>query len=504
MFLFEIFLNETKIFIREIYNFYFVKIYFNNINIYNPFEKFKKKKILVDLVYQNKKYQFYNLILSKYITKITGLELVALIKTGDIETMKDCYKYNIKNFCYFQNTSLKERLENYLHSYINYKKITSVKKLLKLNENKITIGKIIYDNAIKIFNVGSIDEICKKFSRFFITSYAANFSSIKIFSSKNFSFFIQSEKHWIPANILFQNALLYKTKVLCRIGNENNLSLRLYDKFANNFSNKAKITKSLYKKIYKKRNLKDKIHKICLPLLKKRFDNNLTIYQKNKKLYFCKKYNLNPDNQIVCIYSNNLTDGIYSNSWSIFKDNLTWLLNTIKIAKKKKDINWIIKPHPMDSIKKNIRTSEEYILKEIKYSDNMIFLKEGNKDSKYIHNIINVGISAHGSVSMELPSIGIPCIIAGDALCSGFNFTIEPKNRSEYENTINNINTFKKLSVEKIHKARIFYYLYNFLIRFSLNKNPKSFDINFYNAIKYQIKNNLRHTVNLTQLKYFE
>ena len=411
--------------------------------------------------------------------------------------MKYCYKHNIRNFCYLLNSSLRERFNNYLHSYVYYKKTTSVDKLLKLNEKKITIGKIIYDHAIKIFNVGSIDQICKRFSRIFILSYAANLSAIRIFSSKNFSFFIQSEKHWVPANILFQNALLYKTKVLCRIGNENNLSLRLYNNFNSNFSNRSKISKSLYKKIYNKKKLKKNINRLCLPLLKERFNNNLNIFQKNKKKYFCKKYKLNPLNPIICIYSNNLTDGIYSNSWSIYNDNLTWLINTINIAKNKKNINWVIKAHPMDDIKRNIRTTEEYVSNEIKYFNHIIFLRGDNKDSKYLHNILDAGISAHGSVAMELPSIGIPCLIAGDSFCSGFNFTIEPKNKSEYKHTINNINTFKKLSVEKIYKARVFYYLYNLLIRFNLNKNLKFFDLNFYNAIKYQIKNNFRHPVNL-------
>ena len=68
--------------------------------------------------------------------------------------------------------------------------------------------------------------------------------------------------------------------------------------------------------------------------------------KKNKsrfKSFFCDFYKLDSKKPIVCIFSNNIIDGIFSNEWSIFKDNMTWLKSLIKEIKLIDDVNWLIK-----------------------------------------------------------------------------------------------------------------------------------------------------------------
>jgi len=459
---------------------------------------------LIDLIYQNTKYQYLNLQISQSLKQINkDFTLVGMVQLGDIKSISKCINNNIEKIFFFHNNlTLFTRYHIYLNSLLELKKINTIKKLLNYKKNYISLGKIIYDQAIKLFNVGSIKTINKNFFSILVKALLAENSSNKIFSSKKILFLVQAEKHWIPANIIFQNALKYKTNVLCRIGDEKSFSTRLYNDFSKNFQNKAKISNKLFNYVYKKINSK-KINYLTNKLLKVRFNRNLLCNQKKIKNKFCKEFNISPKKPLVCIYSNNLTDGIYSNSWQIFQDNLTWLLNTLNICIKKTKINWIIKAHPLDNKKTNIRTTQEYIVDIVKKSKNIIFLDHDNSNSKILHNIIDVGITAHGSVSVELPSIGIPCIIAGESFSSGHGFNIEPRNMAEYFQKLKNIEKLKKLNKSKIYKARVFYFIYNYLIKFKFAKNNLYLNREFLKSLKNQIYNKFRHPINEKYKKFF-
>ena len=99
---------------------------------------------------------------------------------------------------------------------------------------------------------------------------------------------------------------------------------------------------------------------------------------------------------------------------------MTWLKSLIKEIKLIEDVNWLIKSHPSEKVnRKMIRTLDVINSLEYNKKNNIIFVDDNSKFKDQIHQIINVAISAHGSVAMEYPAIGVPCVIAGDAFCSG-------------------------------------------------------------------------------------
>ena len=453
-------------------------------------------------MYRNTEYQILNLQISKFLSFITGKQILILIDKFDFKSKLLAKSYNLDNFIYFNENNIIQRYRIYKIARLRFNNNDNINKLLKLKENKISIGKIIYDHIIRNMNIGSLNgKINKKYFLYFYNAYLSNYLSKKIFEKNKIDYFIQSEKHWIPANIIFQNALLKKIKIFCRLGDKRNISIRLYDNFEENFLNKAKISKKFFEKFSRNKKNQKEINFICKKFQKKRFGNNLKIFDEVKKKILCKSLNFDHKNRLVCIFSNNLTDGIFSNKWALYKDNFTWLIQTIETIKKIKNVNWIIKGHPIDIKKNNILTTQEVISELIKKEKNIKFLDHKNKQNKILHNSIDVAISAHGSVAVEYPSIGVPCIIAGDAFCSGKGFTIEPKTTSHYVNLLNNIGKIKKLDKYSISKAKVFYYIYNYKMRvkFNLMKNNfdlKNFDLtknDFYNSFKNQISKNLRH-----------
>ena len=72
----------------------------------------------------------------------------------------------------------------------------------------------------------------------------------------------------------------------------------------------------------------------------------------------CNEFDWDTNKPIVVIFSSDLTDGVFKFNWKIFRDNLTGLKETLNIIKEIKHINWLVKPHPSDTMN-NVVTSTE-------------------------------------------------------------------------------------------------------------------------------------------------
>ena len=65
----------------------------------------------------------------------------------------------------------------------------------------------------------------------------------------------------------------------------------------------------------------------------------------------CKRLGWKTNDPIAVIFATDLTDGVFSSStWTVFRDRLTWLRETLYEIKKITNVNWLVKPHPNDEI----------------------------------------------------------------------------------------------------------------------------------------------------------
>ena len=89
----------------------------------------------------------------------------------------------------------------------------------------------------------------------------------------------------------------------------------------------------------------------------------------NKKNYskndICKIFNWDVNKPIVLVFSHSLIDGNRSCGSRVFKDNLTWLRETLLGIKNIDKFNWMIKPHPMDWYYEFSKTTTENEYKKI-------------------------------------------------------------------------------------------------------------------------------------------
>jgi hypothetical protein len=256
-------------------------------------------------------------------------------------------------------------------------------------------------------------------------------------------------------------------------------------------------------------------------LKEKKYEKKEKITVTKKEL--CNKLGWDQNKPIVAILASDLTDGVFSNSWSLFKDRLTWIRKTLLEVKNIKNVNWLLKPHPNDERNKLVTdVISEY--KKICSNDKHILPFPNNVSvasiPKFAHSIITMG----GSASYEYPTFGIPAFQVSESNCSGRGFTIDPGSKREYFDLLHKIEKINKLNKDQIDQAKIYSFIYSELARINVNLiapfelesfNDKTFWLEMiklvdnYNEeedllkkmMKIQEKNNDRHTLNYNLLK---
>ena len=257
------FINDTKnivklyFFVKSKKNLSFKRFIKSNTKVFKNFKSNKKKNlILVDAIMAHPGYICTQLIISKFLQKITGGELVILNRKNNALIRSVGTSYNIQNFLHLEKDSFMTRLINFiklLSSLINISKLDTVKKI---RLNNVKIGEIAYDHYVRYTGDVYIKTINFKFIYFFFEAIEYNKIISNIFNKNNYKGIVLSETQFIPSAIVFQNALSKKIKVYARYGGPKKIGIRVYDNLKQIYTWKQKFDLKDFNNI--KKNLKQK------------------------------------------------------------------------------------------------------------------------------------------------------------------------------------------------------------------------------------------------------
>ena len=138
-----------------------------------------------------------------------------------------------------------------------------------------------------------------------------------------------------------------------------------------------------------------------------------------------------------------------------------------------KNVNWLIREHPSE-IRFNTKTNFTKIIKDIETKHSHIRLSPKNINPASLKSITDIALTSHGSVGLEYPSFGIPCIVSEKSFYTHCKFSTRPSNISEYKDLLKNINKVNKLNKKNIELAKIFLFIYLILarVRNSIAEHP--------------------------------
>jgi hypothetical protein len=514
---------------------------------YSFWKKSIKKKdgqdnILITSLLDVKSYCVGEATIGKSLSKILNKNSVALIKEHDFKAEILINSYDVDKIYYLPNGNFLSRFKFLFKSIELIKDLKTTDDLISLKYENIDIGIAVYDHYIRFTGKGSEDLINYKMVCFLSKSLLIQDFLNHLFKLNYFKEVIQAETQFIPAQIVFQNALINKCKVFSRIGLDNEISVMIFDDFKNRYKDRYCYSKDLVNSTYNNynNNISNKIEHLMTERFKgnaayssmHNVEENMTHKNKNidnldynyNKNSLCEKLNWDINKPIVVLFASDLTDGVFKCNWKIFKDNLTGIRETINIIKEIKDINWLIKPHPNDIKLKIITTTEKEVLNlSSEYEHLKLFPK--NFGNGPLPKIISAAVSMSGSAGFEYPALGVPSIISTGTIYTGYGFTYEGNTINEFKKILKNADKLTPLSIEQITKAKTFIYIHEFLTKVVSSLIPeKKVDLShkhinywenleklidgynfdedsFYQNLKIQLEKNDLHTINYNFLQ---
>jgi hypothetical protein len=529
---------------KFIRNFFFKETYlFKNENINKYLKKNKKlnkryqikndKNILIDLTLNSHPlYAISNCYMGMELAKLNKLNIVGNVIKNDYLTYFIAKSFGIKNFIFIDEGSFFNRLSYFIKSLKLIPENKIAKKIVSITLDKIEIGKASYEHAIRNYKYSPLRK--NNFLLYLALSKSLRSLDLskKIFNKYQFKYYILSELQFIPNRIFFQRALLMKIPVYSKIGNDQ-VGATLYKSFSKKNLSRDTVSKEssnfIKKKLFQKKNLIEKFHKNQLVknaigsevYFKKHIKSEISKIIKNKNELY-KQFGFDIKKPIVLILPHVMIDNVLNFSSSIFLSPMFWYIETLKIIKIIKDVNWLIKPHPSEP-KYDTELTSKNLFKNYVGDENHVKFWSKDVLVSNIDKYINSVITCLGSSGYQYPSLGIPSITTAESKYSHFNCSISPKNKKEYFKILINIKKLSKLDYKTKLSAKIFWFVNEKIIRVkntsiptfddtkqfnqsifwnimqkSVNKRNKNI---FNEMLKIQDKNQNRHTINFKELQ---
>jgi hypothetical protein len=517
-------------------NYYFRKFTKLNNKIWhnNKINKKLTNNILLTSFVHTPEDTISNTLISKYLERnYKNAVITGLLDKPNIQAEITMRSFGVKNFIYLQKPNIIEHLKLFIKSFLLLNEINSIESFLKFKYRDVFHGKIISEHIIRHSGFPQIKKINFKINFHFAEALHVDKCFSRMLENNHYKSIVMSENQFLPSGIIFQRAINKKLDVFSRHGWPKHISVIKFSKPSEIYTARAQVSKKIYKKLIKNNlNFASKVgKKIFFEKINKGKDDvwkreSIYVYGINqkkvlKKKDICNLFNWDPSKKIIGIYAHTFLDGNYVQGWRTFNDNYEWLLETLKFASKTQKYNFLAKPHPMDHFYKKSKITTKQVIKEFdkKFSNIKLFPEELSPKSGF--NVVDIGITSHGTASIEFLAIGKPCITAGRTSWGDIVLNQKPITKKQYFNNIKNADKLKMPS--QLMKKKIYTYLF-IQQKLMVIENPllidKWFDREsdknnywkeniklfkkykfekdvFNKSFEYQVKKKIRHTVNL-------
>jgi hypothetical protein len=164
----------------------------------------------------------------------------------------------------------------------------------------------------------------------------------------------------------------------------------------------------------------------------------------------------------VCLFTHVNWDACFDFGTMIFESANQWVIESIRKFSEVEDVNFLLRVHPGEVTVGSLFTTSDLIKREFEsIPDHIKILWHDSDINSYgLYQLIDVGITIFGTVGVELPLLGKPVVVAGNAHFSNKGFSIDAKTKDEYFTILENAASIKSLSLEQIQWARQYAYSY--------------------------------------------
>ena len=414
------------------------------------------------------------LIFSKIVSNVRGFKIIYLSEAK----IPFLYKVLVNSF-YKANFKETQTLTSNLNLEIQkeakelFESLDTIDDILHLYYNKLYIGDIVYDNALREGNwIATIKRLDYRVESVLI-KVIATITSLRMLENK-YSIDSAIYSHLVGIGGLILRYFTQKKKI-CYVGIVGAGPIRKQVYQTNQrLKYHGTIEPSHLATILEKHGKEQLLIKADNYLTKRMnaaskqdMDSGLA-FSKSKKIYidekdFIKDFNLVQGKPIVFVMLHAFNDFPHHYESMLFRDYYEWFIETLKIAQVVDQVNWVFKEHPSaihypdDANLDGIFTINE--AKHIKFID-----RDASLNSASLQHIAHSIVTCIGTAGLEFSCFGIPAIIGGDNHYSEFKIAIKPATKEEYKNQLQKIDKLSKLPKEKTDLAKIIFYIqYGFM-----------------------------------------
>jgi hypothetical protein len=142
---------------NEEFDLYFKKIIKSNNEL--PYKIKNKNLILVESLVNHPGYTLTQNIISNHFRKVTGSEILYLIRKNNIYAKEIAKSFKINNLIYHEKPNFLSRIKNFFLSLYLFLKIKNINDLLNLKYKKIFLGRNVYAHLIRLKKIGEYNKI---------------------------------------------------------------------------------------------------------------------------------------------------------------------------------------------------------------------------------------------------------------------------------------------------------------------------------------------------------
>jgi hypothetical protein len=348
-----------------------------------------------------------------------------------------------------------------------FKRAEEISSTMPLEEVKnhmygsVAVGEHAFAGALRFYSLGFLDgstESAAVLRRYFKSSLLTTYAMDNLFKKFDFKCVVTHHGIYVPHGIICELARREKVRVVTWIPS--------YRKKTFIFSHddtyhRTMMTEPVEK--WEKMKWDKKTEEMIMSYLKSRwYGTNDWIFFHEKPCFDVKSIaeetGIDFSKPCIGMLTNVLWDAQIHYPANIFLNILDWALKTIDYFKNRPELQLIIRVHPAELI--GARPSRQPIIPEIKkvfpsLPKNIFLIGAENPISTYaLMSQCNAVIIYGTKTGVELASMGIPVIVAGEAWIRNKGISIDPDSITEYYSLLDKLPFDKMMDEEKTVRAR--------------------------------------------------
>jgi hypothetical protein len=430
------------------------------------------KYFLVDLLTEDHEYWNVTLISARMFAELFKLEPVVLLPSRkDAQLIRLVESYGLKRQVFLDEYKVSFFEQGWLFLRAGWHWLWARSKGARLNfrYEGFTIGHYIYDTYLNSRGFGTIRLWDLRYGRLTWWALRQMRQYLAIFSGCKYELYFGSEQAYMNGGIPSVAALLKGAEICYRQFTPHKVSYRFYrtaedlDIYTGHPDHR-KFEQVLHDPAQRKaavawtdnylKNLFAGVVDIADWNIAQAYANTRSLQQGEYQTFFGNDYK-----KRIFIFCHILTDAAHGYREGLFDDYETWLRETLKIAAQRKDVLWVLKPHPSERYFL-MRTTIESIYKEFSRYEN-IKLFPGSVSVLSAISKIDAIMTVRGTAAVEYAAMGVPVIVAGRNMFDEDGFEVYPKTFEEYRRILL-AEPFNRLSPEAVERAKVSLYAYNY------------------------------------------